>query len=599
MTDVDIPCPNCHESLVLDQETSGLQVVCPYCDSLVQMPVIPIPGPGASPAKDAGQAPRGGLPTARGAGESPKSLAMEPSPLSRVEPLPLPPPERRSFVTLPSGREFGELASAPAPAVQSAEPPAAESRHAVKPELRRQSAAPTGLDVHKIDTKGLIPFPCPSCGRSAWVKKKQTGDVIECESCSAEVTVPDVEKGEVSQVVKAPPAGRGQKAVLPTQKGLLGRLPKENIQTPKEVLDHLHKSELPAPRSLEAAPNPHLPARRAVDAVAPAAFTGPAGTAERWEAGFTGAEQSKSRPMTPERKLKLAPKGEYDADAEAVGQWGVDQEAAEVRRRRNRRLMVAGIVIALPLVAGLLYQTLSGMWSTHPVAESKAAGAARSSSDELEQAQAVLKQFVGAKTIGQLAGLVRHPEVTVPRMEAWYAKVPAEALTVRSLRSSMQAAVSGQTRFVLVGAEFGDFKTREMAMTKVDGKYLVDWESWAGWSEVTWKEFLTKDEVAGPYDFPVWVQVDNYYNGGYNNEEKFFCFKLVDVENWASCWGYCGLDDLAGKDLMRILRKKAGERGAANKLAIRAILKLRREAQGVGKNQLWIDAVVADGWVRE
>lgn len=67
-----------------------------------------------------------------------------------------------------------------------------------------------------------------------------------------------------------------------------------------------------------------------------------------------------------ENRLILREKEEGE-DLEASANWGTDLDPAELRRRKNRRLIVWGTVICLPLVLAVVWYALSrGVYSAVP-----------------------------------------------------------------------------------------------------------------------------------------------------------------------------------------------------------------------------------------
>ena len=110
---------------------------------------------------------------------------------------------------------------------------------------------------------------------------------------------------------------------------------------------------------------------------------------------------------------------------------------------------------------------------------------------------------------------------------------------------------------------------------------------------MTLSDFLARQPLE-PHEFRVTCQVENYYAYHYSSDQQFFCYKLVDAQNVNTCWGYTGLDSEAGEKINRIIRRQS--RNQAEK--VKLILKLRFEPAGKGHDQVWIDDVVQDGWVK-
>jgi hypothetical protein len=179
-------------------------------------------------------------------------------------------------------------------------------------------------------------------------------------------------------------------------------------------------------------------------------------------------------------------------------------------------------------------------------------------------------------------------------MEAWYSDAnPLKPNQVLSFDDrSAEQTIDGVT-FIMLTVELDNRQPRSIALERLpDGGFLVDWESFVFWSDPKWQEFLSK-EPAGSSDFRVVVKIENYFNYGYSDPEKWFCYMLKDPENWAHSWGYCPIDSEVGMTLNRMIRRQRQQ----GQDEIKAVLKLKFEESGKGRNQVLIEEVVQDGWI--
>lgn len=298
------------------------------------------------------------------------------------------------------------------------------------------------------------------------------------------------------------------------------------------------------------------------------------------------------------RVLELKRQGTIEADPELTESWGGGGAEAPADRQRSRRLAFWAALISLPLIALAVWQSLGRPGSaapTPPPPVPQSLGPSVDAAEETRRAAEVVKRFLATATLEERAAFVRHPEITKPRMEKWHS--PANPLKPRKVvdfrdRSSEQTI--DDVTFLMLNMVLDDHLPRSIAVEKTkDGGYLVDWESFVFWSDPRWPEFLSK-ESEGASEFRVVVSIDTYFNYGYDDAKKWFCYKLSDPENWANCWGYCSIDSEAGMQINRMIRRQRQQ----GENQIKAILKLRFEDAGRGHNQVLIEEVVEDGWIK-
>lgn len=292
----------------------------------------------------------------------------------------------------------------------------------------------------------------------------------------------------------------------------------------------------------------------------------------------------------------MTQQGTIDHDPELTDAWGQAPHDAGTERRKSRRLVLWAALIGAPLAGFALWQSLGRPGATAPstTAPVVATESSVDAAGESRRAGEAVKKFLSAATIDEASALVRHPEVTKPRMQAWYS--PANPLKPRSVLEfhdrSAEQTIDG-VDFLMVTMELDDHTSRSIAVEKQpDGTFLVDWESFVFWSEPRWPEFLSK-EPDGSHNFRVTVQIDNYFNFGYADAKQWFCYKLEDPDRWATCWGYSSIDSEPGMKINRMIRRQLQQ----GQNQVKAILKLKFEPGGKGRNQVLIEDVVQDGWV--
>lgn len=618
MDDIDIACPNCSEILVLDLRSESREVVCPNCDALVQMPRMPASKEDAArlvaesraarsaTLQDFGAIPNRRAPTeARGA----PPPQTEEGGIKRSIPIPRSDGEKprahavdtqRAFGASPAGDGPQALATAAEGWVSERSPSHLPEKRGSRDSAPREvpppaASIPAALDLHKMERGGLHGFACPGCGRPIWIKKKDSGAAITCENCSSEIAAPDLESGAGARLLSRPQTQPRARTVLPEHRHT-DRPVGERIEAPKTDLEASGKADLPAPRPPEAAPKMRLPV---TPGMAPPPAAAPVSAAQVTPPGAAplAAEDAGLQPanfrLGENRRLRLTPKGEVEGDPEVNQAWGVDLDAAELRRRKNRRLIVASVALALPLVGVLIWFALTHHFNPALATEDEQISDGSKAAEEVRRAVTVTKTFLSAPSVEEQAKYVRHSEVTAARMAEWHQTRPFKPHTALGFDSRTEEQTIEEVPFVMLFVTLDDHSNKAVALEKTGGDFKVDWESYVAWSAVNWDDFLSK-EPPEPHDMRVIIRHDTYYNFYYSDPGRYFCYKLVDPDNSAHCFAYTGLESEAGQKISQMIRRQRH----AGAESVKAILKLRFEPAARGHLQAWIDDVVQDGWVK-
>lgn len=283
-------------------------------------------------------------------------------------------------------------------------------------------------------------------------------------------------------------------------------------------------------------------------------------------------------------------------DPEDTDQWGEVGQTVESRHRRGLRLALLSLAVALPLGAVVVWQSAPRTVPEAPAARPATRPAAvPATSEHARQAAFVAEAFLATSTLEARASLVRHPEITRARMEAWHTpEHPLRPLKVLHFHERWAEESVGKNTFLLLYMEMADFTTRAIALERApEGGFKIDWESFEGWSPLPWTRFLA-EEPSAAMEFRVMVQRDTYHNFGYADPDAWLSFKLTDPADLAHCWGYCPVTSEAGFTLSRLLRRQTQQ----GELQIKAIVRLRFEEGRSGHQQVLIESVVQDGWLK-
>lgn len=120
------------------------------------------------------------------------------------------------------------------------------------------------------------------------------------------------------------------------------------------------------------------------------------------------------------------------------------------------------------------------------------------------------------------------------------------------------------------------------------GKFLVDWESFAGAGDLPWQEFK-KQRATSPKRFRLYARKDDYYNYEFTDQAKLLSVHLSSPDGLNFIFGYCERDSAVGRTLAGLL-----ERGG-NRLPLTLRLAFPENAQS--DHCVKIVGVVANRWL--
>ena len=296
--------------------------------------------------------------------------------------------------------------------------------------------------------------------------------------------------------------------------------------------------------------------------------------------------------------------------------WESESSSSEGRHGSSMGMVVGGSMIGLTVIAiaawlvmgavddGDKVRRVGGGQSDAGLPESVTAGvkgpvvddevnedaevseSVTAATDVMALSENVVRSFLTAESAADLEGLVRTPEVTIPRMREWYKHHTWEAPGVTNTCVGNKVTVKGGMASMLV--MLGDYSSRMIALERSGGDYLIDWESWVAWSEMGWEDLFTKRPTES-VEVRALCQVDNYYNRLFRDEAKWLAVKLEYPGGERLIYGYI---DQANDSLSRLVGDLI--RGRSEPLT----LKIRYPEGAVADNQVIIDEYVQHGWVR-
>lgn len=203
----------------------------------------------------------------------------------------------------------------------------------------------------------------------------------------------------------------------------------------------------------------------------------------------------------------------------------------------------------------------------------------------LAAAEPLARRFLEAKTLDELLPLVREPQRAKPRMQREYPQALIEAPGLVEFNVSGNVVFDRSTAVVEVRTR--KFEVRQLALVDTAEGLKIDWESWVGWSDMTWPALLAATPTAAQV-FRVIVKRVDYYNFGFADDKKWKSYRLESMDGEHMIFGFVE----RGSAVDRKIQLSSDLEQAP------MILKIRfPAAAGASNNQVFIDDKLADGWV--
>ena len=202
----------------------------------------------------------------------------------------------------------------------------------------------------------------------------------------------------------------------------------------------------------------------------------------------------------------------------------------------------------------------------------------------LENARPIIKRFMEATSIEEMLPLVRNPEDVGPKMKRQYpdGKIDAPGLSAMTGREP----VNYRGKFASLIVRTKDQEARQLAFTDTPDGLKIDWESYVGWSDMTWDEFLETKPIK-PQIFRVLVKRTEYYNFNFESDTEWQSYRLISADGEHIVYGYLKQDSPVN------LKVKPDDK----KSEVAMLLSLKFRPGEESRNQVVIDRYITDGWV--
>jgi hypothetical protein len=205
-------------------------------------------------------------------------------------------------------------------------------------------------------------------------------------------------------------------------------------------------------------------------------------------------------------------------------------------------------------------------------------------------------RFVSARGVEDLLPLVRDRERVEKKIRAYYTPDnPWKPIEINNrFEPSDQFTVDGD--FIVLQLVLANFDEIPISLERRGDEFLVDWESFTGYGEMSWHELTTKRP-----QHPVLMRVvieksltTDYFNDTFSNPDTHHCYLLRDLRSEHLLSGYAAIDSTADSKIRQYLQPLAQP---AAKFRTLAVVHLRYPPNAKNSRQVEITDFLENGWV--
>ena len=207
---------------------------------------------------------------------------------------------------------------------------------------------------------------------------------------------------------------------------------------------------------------------------------------------------------------------------------------------------------------------------------------------DMDKVEETVKAFLNAGTVEERLRYSRNPEQVRPLMENFYEGGEIDAEGFEALNES---EILYQDTFLTGLVQTADFLTSPIVVArKGEGEnstYLVDWESWVGYCDVSAEEMRRKKPTS-PIKMRVLISPENYYNYGFSDDQEWQSYRLILRNSEHTFLAYAKRNsEVIGK----LTDIKDAYQGAPY------VIEVVYPPNGKAEDQVEIVKVIGDGWI--
>ncbi len=202
----------------------------------------------------------------------------------------------------------------------------------------------------------------------------------------------------------------------------------------------------------------------------------------------------------------------------------------------------------------------------------------------IAKAEELARKFLSAQSVEELRPLVRNPDTTIPRIMKLHPDGKIDMGGLLTFNPADQFRKSGE--FISVTVRTKNYDERTMVFAETADGIRIDWESWAGWCEMEWEEFMAVKPTTGTL-FRVKLNNTNYYNFNFSDEARWRSYTLLSHDEKYRIYGYVESGSQAATDIGEAV--EPGDRFFT--------LSLKFPENAESNNQVIIERVISNGWI--
>ena len=334
------------------------------------------------------------------------------------------------------------------------------------------------------------------------------------------------------------------------------------------------------------APPPMGRAAGVVASEAPKRFERPAGAKD------TDGDQKRlpfrSVDYSEEKSSEATDAVNYDA----APAWGAGQVVAvdEVRSGSSVFTKIASVLVVILLGVFLFNQFILTKWRDRgnvdgggeKINSVQAVAAAERASKE------TFTKFLQAQEFNKKVQHIRFGARLLPAMAGYYLRNEDEPPVISMFKSGKLEEIDGKQYFQAT-ASIPGVSARPVHFEKIEDRFLLDWESFVGYGEMPWNDFL-KEKPTKPVLFRLIAEKSSEYRAPYNDQSKFLSLRLSDKKHRKNCFAYLSTRGPEGEKVRLHFEQSSKRRH-------RITARLYFEPEGITGGTPRIERIVRYGWL--
>ena len=257
--------------------------------------------------------------------------------------------------------------------------------------------------------------------------------------------------------------------------------------------------------------------------------------------------------------------------------------------RRLVQVLVGSIILLALVLGGIFWQRVGTSGSTGKDAALPQAAVPlelQSGGDFRQDVWIAIQQFCTAPTAEALIPFIRDPERVGPNLLRYYsAENPWVPLALGPQPDLSILEV--HRNFVVLQLPLADFATRPIALEQTPDGFRIDWESFTGYSELSWAE-LRRTRPRDPVLLRAVVRPTDYFNRDFTSANKYRAFQISDLNRDQVIYGYVPIGGEADLQLQKVL---------LNDPSVHAVIRVRYPENSTNDRQVEITEVLEKGWI--